>query len=687
VTVIGEAFVKVKADTKGFADDAKQGVQQQGASLGKLFGLAFSGAAVFKLGTDAFKEAQEARKVAAQTAAAIKSTGGAANITSPQIGKLADQLSKLTGQDDEAIQSAENLLLTFTNVKNEVGSGNDIFNQATKTLLDMGTALHTDASGGAIQLGKALNDPVKGITALTRVGVTFTAQQKDQIKAFVAAGDTLSAQKIILQELNKEFGGSAEAAATAEDKFSTTFKNIEEQLGTALLPVIDDVANGLSVVLPGAIDVATKFLGGLAGAVSPVTGLFQHLFDLAFDPSKGAFGKTRWELGIGVIESRINDFLLGKNTNAAATGATVAKAFGIPEVPVQGPAAPAQGGLLGVTLADVQHDQTILALADANASTFDKVVGKTAQTISDFFGLGITIHPSDLHLGEGFDVIKTNFLTGAIEVSNFLRDHGGEELGKAVEAVGGQIVEKVPIIARDIGGAIQAVGRFLGDSPGELGGHLVDAGSKLGFLILDGIASGAQAAVGGVVTRVSGAILGAINLVGTIIDAAIALPGRLVKVGESIVNGIVNGIIGAGAAIGKAILSFIPSPGDVVKAFAGGAVGLGKKALGFAGSFFGAEGGTVTSGGLLIVGERGPEAVRLPTGSQIVPNNQLGSITPGSVQVPATAGVAAATSSSGSTFHVENMIVPAPPDASPLEVASTISEHFAWRFGASAVPA
>jgi len=686
VTVIGEAFVKVKADTKGFADDAKTGVSSAGASLGKVFGLAFSGAAVLKLGTDAFKEAQEARKVAAQTAAVIKSTGGAANISAPQVGKLADKLSLLAGVDDEAVQGAENLLLTFTNVRNQVGAGNDIFNQATGTLLDMATALHTDASGGAIQLGKALNDPTKGIAALTRVGVTFTAQQKDQIKALQASGDILGAQKIILKELNTEFGGSAAAAATAEDKFSVTFKNIEEQLGTALLPVIDDVANGLSVILPGAINVATKFLGGLAGAVSPVTGLFQNLFDFAFDPAKGAFGKNRWELGIGVIESRINDFLLGKHTNASATAQQIAKQFAIP-APQLGTPLAGESGLLGISLQQTTHDAQVLAAADANASTLDKIVGKTAQSIADLFGIDIAIHPSDLHLGEGFAIIKSDFLAGSIEVSNFLRDHGGEELGKAVVAVGGVVADTIPVIGRDVLGALEAVGRFLGDSPSDLGGHLVDAGSKLGFLILDGIAAGAQAAVGGMVTKVSGIILGGVNLIGAVIDAALALPGQLVHVGEAIVNGIVQGIIAAGALIGKTILSFIPTPGDVVKSFVGGAVGLGKKALGLAGSLFGAEGGTVTSGGLLIVGERGPEVVRLPTGSQIVPNNQLGSITPGSVQVPATAGVAAGLSGGGSTFHVEQMIVPAPPDASPLEVASTISEHFAWRFGASAVPA
>ena len=77
-------------------------------------------------------------------------------------------------------------------------------------MLDMSVALGQDATQSAIQLGKALNDPVKGVTALRRVGVSFTAAQIKQIKTLVATGKTLQAQKLILRELNQEFGGSRE---------------------------------------------------------------------------------------------------------------------------------------------------------------------------------------------------------------------------------------------------------------------------------------------------------------------------------------------------------------------------------------------------------------------------------------------------------------------------------------------
>src|SRR5258708_1908746 len=83
------------------------------------------------------------------------------------------------------------------------------------------------------QLVKALNDPIHGVTSLMRVGVTFTAQQKEQIKTLVDTGHTMDAQKVILAELTKEFGGSAAAQATASDKAKVAWKNVEEQVGTA----------------------------------------------------------------------------------------------------------------------------------------------------------------------------------------------------------------------------------------------------------------------------------------------------------------------------------------------------------------------------------------------------------------------------------------------------------------------
>lgn len=260
------------------------------------FGTAMSGA--FKLASGAllgaglvegfkalYNAADESRKIAALTAQVIKSTGAAANVSAKQVGDLASAIAKKTGVDDEAIQSGENLLLTFTNVRNQVGKGNDVFSQATKVMTDMSVALGTDASGSAIQLGKALNDPIKGISALQRVGVSFTAAQKEQIKTLVETGDTLGAQKIILAELNKEFGGAAEAAATPLGKLQQRLGDVAEQVGGYLIPAVDKAATFFNdKLLPAFSDIGSTVAGvvipalqGLAATVGAVAGAFNAL--------------------------------------------------------------------------------------------------------------------------------------------------------------------------------------------------------------------------------------------------------------------------------------------------------------------------------------------------------------------------------------------------------------------------
>lgn len=196
-----------------------------------------------------------------QTNAVLLSTGGAAQISGQGITDLTDKLSKKTAVDQATIRSGENMLLTFTNVRNEVGAGNDIFNQATGTILDMSKALGQDTKSSAIQLGKALNDPIKGVTALQRVGVTFDAQQKAQIKTMVASNNTMGAQKIILAELNKEFGGSAAAAATGGAKLSLTMKDLAMNLYGLFAPIktvgitfstwlVTPIADGIAKLVP-----------------------------------------------------------------------------------------------------------------------------------------------------------------------------------------------------------------------------------------------------------------------------------------------------------------------------------------------------------------------------------------------------------------------------------------------------
>jgi hypothetical protein len=242
--------MRVRPDVSKLGADLKVGGEKAAADAGKTSGKKFgagmlagvggvlAGGALIGFFKGAFSEAQDAAKIGKLTAAVIKSTGGAARVSADDVDRLATRLSNLSGVDDELIASSENVLLTFTGIRNEVGKGNDIFNQGTEAALNMSAALGTDLQGATIQVGKALNDPIKGVTALQRVGVSFTAAQKAQIKTLVDSGHTMEAQKLILGELSKEFGGAAKAAATPGDRARVAWGNFEEMVGTKLLPAL-----------------------------------------------------------------------------------------------------------------------------------------------------------------------------------------------------------------------------------------------------------------------------------------------------------------------------------------------------------------------------------------------------------------------------------------------------------------
>lgn len=145
----------------------------------------------------------------------------AQRITMDEVVKLSEAMQAQTTYADEMVLSAENVLLTFTNI------GKNTFPEATKVVLDLSTAMHQDLQSSAVQVGKALQDPILGVSALRRVGVNFSEDQQNVIEKLVKTGNTLEAQKMILKELNTEFGGSAAAAA---ETYTGKMKQMENQI-------------------------------------------------------------------------------------------------------------------------------------------------------------------------------------------------------------------------------------------------------------------------------------------------------------------------------------------------------------------------------------------------------------------------------------------------------------------------
>ena len=253
--------IKLNVDNKEYIKGLDRAKSQLDSFSGSLKAIKLAGAglvSVFAIDriTSQFKEwqtaAEDYTKIHNQMAAIIKATGGAAGLTTNEIEQMASEFQKMTGISDETIKSMQNVLLTFRNI------GEDVFPEVTQTVLDMSSVMGTDLRSAALQVGKALNDPKEGMTALRRVGVAFTDEQKKIIDGFLKQGDVASAQKIILQELSREFGGAAAAAKTATEASRTATEDFNEAVGRLFKPAGDTMLEWYTEAIEKATDYIDK---------------------------------------------------------------------------------------------------------------------------------------------------------------------------------------------------------------------------------------------------------------------------------------------------------------------------------------------------------------------------------------------------------------------------------------------
>jgi len=272
-------------------------------SIGARLSLGLT-APIAALGVASIQAATESRQAFGQVQAALASMGAASGKSAGELQKAAASLQSLsTFDDDDILRKVTANLLTFGNVSGEA------FDRAQLAAVNLSARLGQDLQSSAIQVGKALNDPIKGVTALQRVGVSFTAQQKDQIKAMAEAGDVAGAQTIILAELEKQFGGAAAALreATPNAALQEEWRNFSEAVGEVALKVLPPLTafltqaleafNGLS---PGMQTAAVAGLA-VAAAIGPLVGIVGAITTIvgAALPVIGAVGPML--AGIGAV--------------------------------------------------------------------------------------------------------------------------------------------------------------------------------------------------------------------------------------------------------------------------------------------------------------------------------------------------------------------------------------------------
>lgn len=280
--LLAEATVKVTTDVSKVGSDAEEGIKKQSSIFGGIGTVVggILGAQLVTAGVEGIKslfaagldEAKEASGIQAQLNAGIASTGNAAHVSLSGMNDYAQSIQNMSGQSKNSIGNAQSLLLTFTNIKNTPLS--PVFDEATLAAANLAARMGGTASDNAIKLGKALQDPENGLTALTRVGVTFTDGQKAQIKAMQDAGNMAGAQQIILSELNKEFGGSAEAAGTtlpgALSRLKLGFSGIGASIVTSLEPVAIPIIGKLADMVEALEPVIDKVMAGITTSLKGV---------------------------------------------------------------------------------------------------------------------------------------------------------------------------------------------------------------------------------------------------------------------------------------------------------------------------------------------------------------------------------------------------------------------------------
>lgn len=332
---IGADIAEIRSALNALRGDLKKtqtaagGVDFKGITSGLkgMFG-AIGGLGAVALGINAiYKSTIEAEKAQAQLNAVLRSTGGAAGLTAAELNKMADGFQAITTFDDEAITGAQALLLTFTNI------GRDVFPQATQAILDMSTALGQDLNSSTTLVGKALNDPIKGLTALTRVGVSFSQQQKDVITNLAETGRVAEAQVLILKELERQYGGSAEAARNtlggALQGLKNDFNNLlEGDTGSSGIRGTIKGINDLSAALrsedtkQGFADI-TNMVALLGQAAVITTSELAKLFRQASEGLNAAAGSGIYAYSEATLKEKIQNFERLKANLPGATPAMV----------------------------------------------------------------------------------------------------------------------------------------------------------------------------------------------------------------------------------------------------------------------------------------------------------------------------------------------------------------------------
>jgi hypothetical protein len=294
---VAEGFQKAIAkEMGGVGNIGEKAGKDAGGGLSKGFGGAIKGLVGLVAGVFTVNAIKNFTKESILAAEAVSTANARLTAIATATGVFGDETDTVTKRlqefakaqelriaaDDTVIKGVQAQLLSFKQLSESADTTGGAFDRATLAAFNMAAAGFGSAEGNATALGKALEDPIKGVAALARTGTVFTEQQKEQIRVLQESGDLAGAQELILSELESQYGGVAEATADASVKMGLAFDNIKEAVGAELLPIFNDLIQEMLPVIDEVIPVFGETIQALSPVIKDLASQFPDLLRSLF---------------------------------------------------------------------------------------------------------------------------------------------------------------------------------------------------------------------------------------------------------------------------------------------------------------------------------------------------------------------------------------------------------------------
>ena len=239
-----------KFDPKG-QDDAERGMKALGGKAGGIalgIGAAFTAAAagaVF-LGIELAKAAAESEAVTRGLENALKNSGNfgdsasSIKVASDALTDHSRKLGEMAGINDETINS---LKTRWASVPELAATGVDGINNLAQVSADIAAGTGKDIESIGLMFTKVAGDEETALSKLQRAGIVLTEEQKATYDQILSTNGEMAAQAFLVETLGDKYQGAAEASADPFMRLQEIFQNLGEELGTYLLPAIENFAD------------------------------------------------------------------------------------------------------------------------------------------------------------------------------------------------------------------------------------------------------------------------------------------------------------------------------------------------------------------------------------------------------------------------------------------------------------